>query len=94
MFKAGFCQVLPSAFYLHPVSRPVIQKGHPSMECMSTKKKLSPDSILREIKRKTRRKFLAEEKTRIILEGLRSKEGDRNGAKATPVQLSDSVDSQ
>lgn len=64
------------------------------MECMSTKKKLSPDSILREIKRKTRRKFLAEEKTRIILEGLRSKEGDRNGAKATPVQLSDSVDSQ
>ena len=39
---------------------------------MSTKKKTSPESIVREIKRKTRRKFTAEEKIRIILEGLRA----------------------
>ena len=42
---------------------------------MSTKKKTSPESIVREIKRKTRRKFTAEEKIRIILEGLRGEEG-------------------
>lgn len=41
---------------------------------MSTKKKTSPESIVREIKRKTRRKFSAEEKIRIILEGLRGEE--------------------
>ncbi|MCK5012010.1 MAG: hypothetical protein KAS98_16060, partial [Deltaproteobacteria bacterium] len=31
----------------------------------------SPESVVREIKRKTRRKFPAEEKIRIILEGLK-----------------------
>jgi len=41
---------------------------------MSTKKKPSPDSIVREIKRKTRRKFSAEEKIRIVLEGLRGEQ--------------------
>jgi transposase len=41
---------------------------------MSSKKKASPDSIVREIKRKTRRKFTAEEKIRIILEGLKGEE--------------------
>lgn len=41
---------------------------------MSAKKKPSPDSIVREIKRKTRRKFSAEEKIRIILEGLRGEQ--------------------
>jgi transposase len=41
---------------------------------MSVKKKQSPDSIVREIKRKTRRKFTAEEKIRIILEGLKGEE--------------------
>ena len=41
---------------------------------MSTKKKSSPDSIVREIKRRTRRKFSAEEKIRIILEGLRGEQ--------------------
>ncbi len=41
---------------------------------MSTKKKSSPDSIVREIKRKTRRKYSAEEKIRIVLEGLRGKQ--------------------
>lgn len=41
---------------------------------MSTKKETSPESIVREIKRKTRRKFSAEEKIRIILEGLRGEE--------------------
>ena len=43
---------------------------------MTTKKKskVSPESIVREIKRKTRRKFTAEEKIRIILEGLRGEE--------------------
>jgi len=43
---------------------------------MSTKKKskTSPESIVREIKRRTRRKFTAEEKIRIVLEGLRGEE--------------------
>ena len=43
---------------------------------MSTEKKsqTSPESIVREIKRKTRRKFTAEEKIRIVLEGLRGEE--------------------
>ena len=43
---------------------------------MTTKKKskTSPESIVREIKRKTRRKFTAEEKIRIVLEGLRGEE--------------------
>jgi len=40
-------------------------------ECMRTKKKPSPESIVREIKRKARRKYSAEEKIRIVLEGLR-----------------------
>ncbi len=38
------------------------------------KSKVSPESIVREIKRRTRRKFTAEEKIRIILEGLRGEE--------------------
>ena len=41
---------------------------------MSTKKKPSPESIVREIKRKSRRKYSAEEKIRIVLEGLRGEE--------------------
>ena len=36
--------------------------------------KKGPEKVVREIKRKTRRKFTAEEKNRIILEGLRGKE--------------------
>ena len=40
---------------------------------MTTKKtsKVSSESIVRQIKRKTRRKFSAEEKIRIVLDGLR-----------------------
>ena len=38
------------------------------------KSKSSPESIVREIKRRTRRKFTAEEKIRIVLEGLRGEE--------------------
>jgi transposase len=38
------------------------------------KSKTSPESIVREIKRKTRRKFTAEEKIRIVLDGLRGEE--------------------
>ena len=41
---------------------------------MSTKKKPSPESIVREIKRKSRRKYSAEDKIRIVLEGLRGEE--------------------
>jgi transposase len=37
-------------------------------------KKSDPEKIVREIKRKTRRKFSAEEKIRIVLEGLRGEE--------------------
>ena len=39
---------------------------------MSTKS--DPESVVREIKRRTRRKFSAEEKIRIVLEGLRGEE--------------------
>ena len=41
---------------------------------MRVKTKASPESIVRDIKRRTRRKFTAEEKIRIILEGLRGEE--------------------
>ena len=36
--------------------------------------KQDPEKIVREIKRRTRRKFSAEEKIRIVLEGLRGEE--------------------
>jgi transposase len=36
--------------------------------------KKSPESVVREIKRKTRRKFSSEEKIRIVLEGLKGEE--------------------
>jgi transposase len=42
---------------------------------MTGKQGSSPESIVREIKRKTRRKFTAEEKIRIVLEGLRGEAG-------------------
>ena len=38
---------------------------------MTDKKGTSPEAIVRDIKRQTRRKFTAEEKIRIVLEGLR-----------------------
>ena len=41
---------------------------------MRPKAKQSPESVVREIKRKTRRKFNPEEKIRIILEGLRGED--------------------
>ena len=41
---------------------------------MSTKKSIPPESIIRDIKRKTRHKFTSEEKIRIALEGLRGEE--------------------
>jgi transposase len=37
-------------------------------------KNRDPETVVREIKRKTRRKFSAEEKIRIVLEGLRGEE--------------------
>jgi transposase len=37
-------------------------------------KKSTPESAVREIRRKTRRKFSSEEKIRIVLEGLRGEE--------------------
>lgn len=37
-------------------------------------KERKPESVVREIRRRTRRKFTAEEKIRIILEGLRGEE--------------------
>ena len=42
---------------------------------MTGKQGNSPESIVREIKRQTRRKFTAEEKIRIVLEGLRGEAG-------------------
>ena len=41
---------------------------------MSSKKTIPPESIIRDIKRKTRRKFTSEEKIRIVLKGLRGEE--------------------
>ena len=41
---------------------------------MEPKTKRSSESVVREIKRKTRRKFNPEEKIRIILEGLKGEE--------------------
>lgn len=38
---------------------------------MAGKKERSPGSVVREIRRKTRRKFSSEEKIRIVLEGLK-----------------------
>jgi transposase len=38
---------------------------------MAGKRGSDPESVVREIRRKTRRKFSAEEKIRIVLEGLR-----------------------
>jgi transposase len=42
---------------------------------MTEKQGSSPESIVQEIKRQTRRKFTAEEKIRIVLEGLRGEAG-------------------
>jgi transposase len=42
---------------------------------MKPKTRKSPESVVREIKRKTRRKFKAEEKIRIILDGLKGEDG-------------------
>ena len=41
---------------------------------MKPKTRKSPESVVREIKRKTRRKFNSEEKIRIILEGLKGED--------------------
>ena len=41
---------------------------------MSSKKSIPAESIIRDIKRKTRRKFTSEEKICIVLEGLRGEE--------------------
>lgn len=41
---------------------------------MSVKKKNNPEGVVREIRRKTRRKYSAEEKIRIVLEGLKGEE--------------------
>jgi len=41
---------------------------------MRPKTQKSPESVVREIKRRTRRKFKSEEKIRIILEGLRGED--------------------
>jgi transposase len=38
------------------------------------KKRSDPESVVREIRRKTRRKFSSEEKIRIVLEGLKGEE--------------------
>jgi transposase len=45
---------------------------------MSNKKKSSPETIVREIRRRTRRKYSAEEKIRIVLEGLRGEQSITN----------------
>jgi transposase len=46
---------------------------------MKGTKGASPEAIIRDIKRKTRRKFTAEEKIRIVLEGMATVESSPNG---------------
>ena len=41
---------------------------------MKSKNRQNPESVVREIRRRTRRKYSAEEKIRIILEGLKGEE--------------------
>jgi transposase len=45
---------------------------------MGPKAKQDPESVVREIKKNTRRKFHSEEKIRIILEGLRGEDNIAN----------------
>jgi hypothetical protein len=45
-----------------------------------TKKKQSTEAAVREIRRRTRRKFAPEEKVRIVLEGLRGEQSTFTGA--------------
>ena len=45
---------------------------------MKPKTKQSPEFVVREIKRKTRRRFNSEEKIRIILEGLKGEDSIAN----------------
>ncbi len=45
---------------------------------MGPKAKQDPESVVKEIKRNTRRKFNSEEKIRIILEGLRGEDSIAN----------------
>ena len=40
-----------------------------------TRKKQSTEAAVREVRRKTRRKFAPEEKVRIVLQGLRGEQG-------------------
>jgi transposase len=47
-------------------------------EAMGPKAKQDPKSVVKEIKRNTRRKFNSEEKIRIILEGLRGEDSIAN----------------
>jgi transposase len=49
----------------------IVQKEESAMKTESHR---SPESVVREIKRKTRRKYNAEEKIRIVLEGLKGEE--------------------
>ena len=46
---------------------------------MEDKKKPSASSLVREIKRRTRRTFSAEQKIQIVLEGIRGEESSSNG---------------
>jgi transposase len=47
-------------------------------KAMGPKAKQDPESVVKEIKRNTRRKFNSEEKIRIILEGLRGEDSIAN----------------
>jgi hypothetical protein len=48
---------------------------------MSKARKQSTEAAVREIRRKTRRKFAPEQKIRIVLEGLRGDRGDPGDAR-------------
>jgi hypothetical protein len=48
-------------------------------EIMSENSANNPEAKVREIRRKTRRQYSAEEKIRIVLEGLKGEESNRLG---------------
>ena len=58
---------------------------------MSSGKKQSTEAAVREIRRKTRRKFAPEEKIRIVLEGLRGEEEVSRQYHASPIGSVDGV---
>ena len=57
-------------------------------------KKVSSESVVKDIRRRTRRKYSSEEKIRIVLEGLRGEENIANLCLTLPIPASQASNSQ